>query len=461
MLVSFSCENILSFKDNQFLSMKATTKKKDNILLENISKKSSKESLLESALIFGANGSGKTNLLAALSSMANIVLHSLESLKKDTINYLPPFLLDGDSRKSPSEFEIEFYSADNIKYRYGISLKKDKVIEEWLYYTPNTRETLLFHRENNSIELNNSFEESLEFVDKNSKILKTKDNVAFISVLASFNGYHSNQIIDWFASINFLDINNTKEDLKNTLLLWRDDESFKEWVCPILDSIGIKDITFDHHSIENVNEIKSKIKEQKEKLEKSEEGENKEELKNKALSLFNNLIDFMNESKIDESALKKEIDLNSVKLIRIVDDVEYPLPIQLESSGTQKLLHILGNMYASYKHGNLLVIDELDVKFHTLLTKYIFKIFHGANSNGQIIATVHDTNLMDTNYFRRDQIWLMNKNERGESKIYSLVEFKELVSNISNKNYSNEYLNGFYDAIPLFEDLNNLSDLME
>lgn len=147
MLISFSFENILSFKSNQYLSLVATNKKKDNILSNNYFSINEKENLLKSTLIFGANGSGKTNLLACLSNMYNIVIHSLETLKNKNINYLPPFLLDHVSKNKSSEYEIEFYAKNKIKYRYGFSLNNKNIEEEWFYYTPKTRNSFVPSKE--------------------------------------------------------------------------------------------------------------------------------------------------------------------------------------------------------------------------------------------------------------------------------------------------------------------------
>lgn len=455
MLIAFSFENILSFKNNQYFSLIATNKKKDNILQNNYFPISEKDNLLKTSLIFGANGSGKTNILACLSNMYNIVIRSLETLKTSEVNYLPPFLLDNNSRDKSSEYEIEFYAKNKIKYRYGFSLKNQIIEEEWLYYTPNSRETNLFHRTNNKVKVNKSFIEAASFVDKNDQILKTKENVPFLSVLASFDGIHSNAIVDCFLSINFFDINNDESDLKETLQLWKDSEDFRKWALPVLNSIGIQDLRFENHSMETIEGLKRKVLEGKEKLNSLND-----DIKDKAQNLFDGLFDLISSAPIDAEKVKADIDISSLKLIRIIDGKEFPLPFSLESSGTQKLFHLLGAMYTSCKHDQILIIDEFDVKFHTLLSKYIFKLFHNCSGRGQMIVTVHDTNLMDTEYFRRDQIWLVNKNERGESQLYSLVEFKELASNILNKNYSSEYLKGFYDAIPLFDN-NQILDLTD
>lgn len=458
MLISFSCENILSFKEEQSLSLVATNKKKDNILESNLFVMDEKENLLKTALIFGANGSGKTNILAALSNMYKIVIHSLETLKNKKIGYLPPFLLDNESKDKPSEYQIEFYAKNKKKYRYGFCIKNKVIVEEWLYYTPTSREVLLFNRENNNINVAKNFKESSDFV-KDGLVQKTKENIPFLSVLASFNGEHSSAIIECFLSFNFLGLDNENEDLRKTLQLWKDDEDFRNWALPVLKSLGIQDIRFEHQSIETIEEMKRMVIKEKENLNHLNINTENSKIKEKALNLFDGLFDLISSAPTDiMDEIGKEINLSTIKLVRVIDDEEFFLPFSLESSGTQKLFHLLGAMYTSCSERGILVIDEFDVKFHTLLSKYIFKLFNDSSRKGQLICTLHDTNLMDTDYFRRDQIWLMNKNERGESHLYSLVEFKELASNILNKNYSSEYLNGFYDAIPLFENLNIMED---
>ncbi|MDR8278267.1 ATP-binding protein, partial [Acinetobacter baumannii] len=226
------------------------------------------------------------------------------------------------------------------------------------------------------------------------------------------------------------------------------------WARPILNSLGICDLKFDH-KVESVEDIVKQIKSDQEKLKNS--NEKNKELKDKAINLFDNLLDFVTSSSLEKT---EDIDFNSVKVIKNIDGNEFPIPLYLESSGTIKLIHLLSALYRSSKNGEILLIDEFDVKFHTLLSKYIFKKYHDINNKGQVIVTVHDTNLMDTNYFRRDQIWLINKNPKGESELYSLIEFKELASNINNKNYSTEYLTGFFHAIPLFNE-DDVDSLME
>ena len=129
-----------------------------------------------------------------------------------------------------------------------------------------TRETLLFHRKKTKIEINKTFDEASKFIDDNNEILKTKETVPFLSVLASFNGKHSSAIIDCFLALNFFDINNEEEDLKETLRLWKEEEEFRIWALPVLNSIGIQDIRFENQSIGEIEKLKEKILKEKEKF---------------------------------------------------------------------------------------------------------------------------------------------------------------------------------------------------
>jgi AAA15 family ATPase/GTPase len=132
----------------------------------------------------------------------------------------------------------------------------------------------------------------------------------------------------------------------------------------------------------------------------------------------------------------------------------------LESEGTCKLLYLLGPIYDSIKNNKLLIIDEFDNKFHTLLSEFLINLYHEKNVNSsQLIMTCHDTNLLDKNIFRRDQIWFIEKNEQHESELYSLLEYKEHYTR-KNNNYSKDYLAGKYGAIPLFPSAELLNEVL-
>lgn len=446
MLMSFSFENALSFKENQSLSLEATNKKKDNFLERNYVSVNDKLNILKSAVIFGANGGGKSNIVANLKNMHRIIMYSLKYTNDEFDHYIPTFLLDEHSKEKNTEYEVEFVSKNKTKYRYGISIKKSIIEEEWLYYTPAVRETNLFYRKNDLITYNRNFTEANKFV-KDGVIQKTKKTVPFVSVLASFDGLHSNEVVGFFTSIDFIISDNDDNDLVFTLKLWKDSKEFKEWVSPILKSIGISGIRFQNKSMEEINSIMNRLEREKKNLDVELEHEEK------MSEVINKLYDAMTSvhSIVDKEKIEAEIHLPSVEIIRTINGVEYSLPINLESDGTIKLLHLLGKLYSNCINGGVIVIDEFDTKFHTLLSRKLIEMFNELSVSGQFIVTAHDTNLMNTEYLRRDQLWLVNKNKKYESQLYSLVEYKELGYDITNINYSDEYLRGVFDAIPLFD----------
>ena len=167
------------------------------------------------------------------------------------------------------------------------------------------------------------------------------------------------------------------------------------------------------------------------------------------------------------SSLKSFFEKNPVKekKIEVVKANEetgenYALPLSFESEGTRKLIYLLGPLYDVIKNHEVLIIDEFDNKFHTLLCKFILDLYHKNNKrDSQLIVTCHDTNLLTKDLFRRDQIWFMEKNSKHESELYSLLEYKEHYTRKSDS-YSKDYLAGKYGAIPLFSSVDDFSEVL-
>ncbi|WP_191622680.1 AAA family ATPase [Pseudomonas fluorescens] len=432
MLVSFSVANILSFSDTQNLSMLASDSKKDDINQQNTQIASeNSERLLKSSLLFGANASGKSNLIKAISLMKEIVLKSVANIENSIAKKVTPFLLHNPEVDSPSEMEVIFYSK-GIKYRYGLSLWNGEVAEEWLFYTPQTRETVLFQRENMQIEFNkSSFSEASLFV-KNKNIEKTRPDVPFISVLAGFDGEHSKVVTDFFIRLHVLNGISDLQYKNFTTRQLKNNSDFRTWLLKILSSFQISDVKV----------VESSTKLPFNELEIENDGVRK-------------LV-----SNIKELTKDKKLINNDLFVIKEVGDNSVEFPLEFESDGTKKLIYILGPIYDAMMNGEILFIDELDSKFHSLLTKLIFKIYHSESNNGsQIIAAVQDVNLMDTEVFRRDQIWFVNKNSDGASELYSLIEYKEK-SRALKRSYGDNYLEGAFGAIPLFNNFVEIDNLM-
>lgn len=440
MLIDFSVQNFTSFNSKQELNMTASTSTKEQCTLNNTKNINSFgiKDVLKSAAIFGANGSGKSNLADAMATFRNIVLGSLDSVGDQEIKSAMPFVLKNDYFDIPTEFEVTFLSEGNL-YRYGIAISNDEIMEEWFYWTKTARETLLFHRERQTVQINQrSFSEAKMFTKKDGdKLLieKTKPHIPFISVLSQFDGKKSNIAIDWFKKLVVISGLQDLAFKEFTINLFENDIKFKKWALDILKSMQIHDI---------------KISEIERKLPKRPDVINDSDLNDALLKLesfFTRNNKHLKEKNID--VIKIDIETNK----------PFSLPLGMESEGTKKLIYLLGPLYDAIRKDEILVIDEFDNKFHTLLCKFIIGLYNEKNNGlSQLIITCHDTNLLSNELFRRDQIWFVEKNNKHESELYSLVEYKEHYTRKENS-YSKDYLLGKYGAIPLFSSITELDDV--
>lgn len=428
MLIGFSLENVSSFKDTQNLSMETSALQKDDFLPQNTIEVENGTNLLKSALIYGANASGKTNLINVIEWFKSIILSPKEDISSNEIRRVIPFILDSENLKKPSEFEIIFIE-NNIKYRYGLSLFEGVILEEWLYYTKN-RETLLFHRKKQEIEYNKTAFKEAELFIKQSKdsnqnmVDRTAPHIPLISVLSFTDGSHSKNVTNFFKRVQSISGINDEQVANYTFQLAQKDKDFYNWILDILKDFHITDLIIGEEEINH--KIEFSLNNNGETI----------ELGGIGLKKFN-------------IRVKKNMSHSEEKV---------EIPLELESSGTKKIIHLLGPIYDSIKKGNILFIDEFDSKFHTLLSKHIFKLFHQYDKNSQLIVNVQDTNLMDTDDFRRDQIWFVHKDSIiQDSRLYSLAEYKIAIQ----ESYGKDYLNGSFEAIPLFSSPEDVNNLME
>jgi AAA15 family ATPase/GTPase len=434
MLIEFRVQNFRSFNTEQTLSLSTSSSTKENYNEENTIElnKFGINKLVKSAAIFGANASGKTNLATALDTLKYIVLFSLKSIDIDNIPHALPFFIKDNFYDIPTEFELSFIS-DGKMYRYGLSIKNKLISEEWLYQTITSRETMLFHRTQQKIEFNKrSFSEAENFVSKSENgysIEQTKNNIPFISVISQFKGKVSSEITGWFKKLNIAS-GITDDGVKSfTIDLFQQDKKFKAWALNILKSLQIEDILI---------------------VEEDETPPNTPKNKQFALEIATKVGAFL---KTNPSKNKK------IKVAKELNGKNFLFPIDLESEGTRKIIYILGPLYDTIKKNKVLFIDEFDSKLHSLLSEFIIKLFHKESSEkSQLIITCHDTNLLNKSIFRRDQIWFIQKNQNHESELFSLVEYKEYYTRKDN-NYSKDYLEGKYGAIPLFSSLENFNEV--
>lgn len=434
MLVEFKIQNFWSFNDEQTLSMVASTSTKESCNAANTItvNKMGIECLIKSAAIFGANAAGKSNLAKGFYVFRKIVLESLKSLESDSLNLAVPFLIKDEYFDIPTEFEVTFFFEGKL-YRYGLSLNNGKVSEEWLYWTKTSRETMLFHRNGQKIIINErSFSEAKDFVKQNNGVLevdKTKDFIPFVSVLAQFDGEKSNAVVKWFWKLNLMSGISDQGVKGFTINLFESNLEFKKWALKILNALQIQDVRV----VEVERDSDTQDKALDESLEKIESFLKRNKSKEKKLEII-------------------KTNHNSGK--------DFVLPISFESEGTRKLIYMLGPLFDILKNDEILVVDEFDSKFHSLLSKFIINLYHQNNmSHSQLILTCHDTNLLSKDLFRRDQIWFIEKNDIHESQLYSLLEYKEHYARLSDS-YGKDYLAGKYGAIPLFESVNDLIEVL-
>jgi hypothetical protein len=415
MLVEFNVQNVTSFNNNQTFTMVGSTATKEDHIEQNTLNmdKFGVGSILRSAALFGANASGKSNLIEGMQILKHIILDSLLTADSDTLDTVIPFILKEDFFDIPSELEVSFIK-ENTLYRYGLSISNGEIGEEWLYCNKNIRETKLFHRTGQQLDFNRtSFSEAIDFITKDDngeiQVAKTKPNVPFISVLSQFDGEISQQVIGWFQDLKIISGTHDIGVKGYTLNKFDKDDEFKIWALEILKHFQIEDIIITDEDHEGIDKDK--------------------------------LLNFSKKQKVKKVEILKKVS----------SEFSRPMPIEMESEGTQRMIYTLGPIYDVIKNNRVLIVDEFDSKFHTLLSKYLISLFHKNNIGfSQLIITSHDTNLLSKEVFRRDQIWFVEKNDHHESELFSLLEYKEHYTRKSSS-YRKDYLDGKYGAIPLFD----------
>ena len=427
MILEFCVENFLSFKDLTKLSMvsaKSFKEHKDSNLIE-IDKKLN---LLKSAVIYGNNASGKSNLLEALGFMQAIVLNSFrDALVENSEKKFPlqKFILNSKTETESSFFEISFIH-ENIKYRYGFEIDYDKVVAEWLYHTT-SKEVYLFKRDYQKIEINKTaFKEGL------GKEGDVKENVLFLSLLATLGKEISMEIVTWFKKINFINGIHDRGHKRYTIDKLKSDKNFFNWVLHFIKYLEISNLTTTEEDVIDID------------LETLREKEKDEEI----INLFTSIHNIQSkQSKRDQLiTYHRKYDENN----NFIDSVPFNFDNQ-ESEGTKKLLYLLGPWYDTLKNGKILAIDELDSRLHSNLTLKLIEFFHKFNkTNAQLIFAVHDTSILNKETFRRDQIYFVEKNQFGASELLCLADFK--TDKVRNKSaFNKNYIQGKYGAIPYFE----------
>ncbi len=405
MLIQFTVENFLSFKEAATLSLVASSLKEKQTQAEDIIFEidGANISLLKSAVVYGANASGKSNLVKALDFFKWFVINSSKGVQSSERIQVESFRLNKETECEPSYFEAIF--ADNdMQYRYGFEVDDKKVCREWLYQKVNKRkakEVELFLRTEDNYEIHTKFAVGKEVVEKKM----VRDNALLLSVAAQFNESVSVDIMAWLAN--------------TTIVTGSSDERIWEMATTQIDNPKMKQriVAFAQFADFGIDDIRK--------------------VDNTVIS----------------SHLQYDDDGNETK------SVTFPFR-KNESEGTIKYFSLAFPIIDALDNGKRLIIDEFDSKMHPLLTCKIIALFNSLVTNprnAQLIFTTHDTNLLSANLFRRDQVWFTQKDSFGASSLYSLAEYK--VRNSAP--FEKDYLMGKYGGVPVvgqFERLFNLRD---
>ncbi len=408
MILEFSVKNFLSFKEKVTFSMIANSNKELNDNYVEIGG----NKVLKSAAIYGANASGKSNLFKIL-TLVVLMLRSSNSVDINAKLPLIPFKLDKGSVNKPSEFEIKFI-LDETRYVYGFIADKDKIYDEYLYYYPNGRETKIFDRTNIN---------EYSYTQKDEKILreieaKNAQNKFFLATATNWNFDKTKAAYNFLT--NGIGTCNNLEILKNMAykMYETNPDYLKDFAIDFLQKADFNIEDYQISQIDVPGEFLTAIPE------------------------------FIAKTLPDKPKAYQV-------LFKHKNSDNY-LSIDEESLGTQMIFAFIPFLADSLKNKKVLIIDELDKSLHPFLVQYIVEIFNDAeiNKNGsQLIFNTHDTNLLDLNILRRDQIWFTEKNsETGESDLYSLSDF----SVRKQENVEKGYMLGRYGAVPFIKNDFNL-----
>jgi hypothetical protein len=392
--------------------------------------------LLNSAAIYGANASGKSNLLLAMHAIKTLVVNSASRMQTGDRFPIEPFRLNTESEKNPSLFEIIFVHK-NIRYQYGVALNRERVYEEWLIAFPNERQQNWFERQylpdNPKTKADDgylwSFGRGLKGEKERIKRF-VRANSLFLSHAAQNNHPQLTEVFEWFQK--FLNVIDYQYSGKYFTLNKCQDDNFRQQIVKIINEadIGISDIRI-HQKTSRLNTS-------------TENGKS-------GFAIFMDTDVLENQEK-NTVAIKDSDNLEAITLHKKNDSQqEVQFDLDEESQGTQRLFDISGRWIDVLQQGEILIVDEIDRSLHPVLSKALIKIFHNPEinkKNAQLIFTTHDTTLLDEEILRQDQIWFTEK-DNSMTKLYSLLEFRPY----QDESLQKGYLLGRYGAIPFIHGL--------
>ena len=399
MLLEFCVKNFLSIKDDLKLSFVATTLKESLSEPNDVIRISDMGlALVRSAVIYGANASGKTNVLKAIAFYKSFIMNSFKNGQAGESIDVENFRLNASTVQEPTTMEATFTVGEYL-YRYGFEVGEKAVHAEWLYRRMNrkrSKEVEIFYREETGVTVHAKSPLMQDLVNRKM----VRDNALLLSTAAQFNETTAVDILHWLSDTQVLFCS---EDDKMWLQAIRhlDDEKMRERI--------VRFAKYADLGIENITKIGNRI--------------------------------VSSHRQYDDEG-------------RETNDVAFSFSGN-ESEGTIKYFSLAYPIIDALDNGKRLVVDELDSKLHPLLVRKIVMLFNSAETNpkgAQLLFTTHDTFLLSAGLFRRDQVWFTQKDNFGATEAYSLAEYKVRGSSP----FERDYLQGKFGATPIIGDMETI-----
>ena len=435
MLIRFTVENYRSFNERQVFSMAAGkhTRHKEQVVVANGKR------LLKAGVVFGANASGKSNLIKAINFGKNVALKGI----KNSMTMNRHFRIDPIAINRPGVFQYDFLSNGHIySYGFAISYTKNIFLSEWLYLCDDNREICIFDRaEGESVSTDLSFTNAEDEQRFTIYADDVTDNTSFLAEICShklrdieeFDSFFD--VLDWFTSLIIIFPETKYRDLGQ---LFKNDENDSFGKLLNYFDTGIEEVITAVKPIEEVlaflpDKIKNDV------IHDIQEGfdEDNKKATTVDVTIIGKRFSF---TKKDGVIVGSQLTMNHGNPTDLFE-------LDDESDGTRRLFDLIP-LYRKGKENYVIFVDEIDRSFHTKLTlEFLQKFFEKTEGiKSQIIVTLHDSNVMNLNIFRQDEIWFVERKEDHSSEIYSLNKFKERFDHSVAK----DYLLGRYGAVPNF-----------
>ena len=421
MLIEFSVTNYRSFLPPQSLTLTANIAAELQEENTFVSPVSNLPRLLRSAVVYGPNAAGKSNLIHAIAFMKSFILSSAKESQEGEKIDATPFLFNRKGSRNPSEFEVLFIQ-DDIRYQYGFAVNSERVTGEWLFAYPESRAQKWFERNYDPETQKDIWYFGPKFTG-HRKVWQeaTRSNALFLSTAIQLNNEQLKPVFNWFDHKVVVLAQGASISHGFSASECEEEKKKKE----ILKFMNAADLSITDISLEK-----------------------------KEFSMDDLPTDM-------PQSIKEEIakDLKGEKLTRLFfmhpssdNGKDVPLAFNEESAGTRKLFALAGPWLDVLDNGFVLFVDELDTSLHPIMVRFLLHLFHNPEANrhnAQLVFTTHDTTVLDQALMRRDQVWFVEKDDENATSLYPLSDYKPRKGEALQKGY----LYGRYGALPFLEEL--------